>query len=167
MLIRAIFKGARATYGAPRVHAELQAMGEKVGLNRVARLMAEDGLEGRSPRRRPRGLTKPEPGVVGENLLDRQSSPEAPNRAWVADTTFLKKEEGSAFLVAVLDLYSRRVVGWSLAGTFRHELGARGPQKGPRAPSAPPGGFFHSDRGGGFTSHAFTEDPRQPPRGRA
>jgi putative transposase len=78
VLIRSIFKRSRGTYGTPRVHAELVAMGEKVGRNRVARLMAKDGLIGRSPRRRI-STTKARPGVVGENLLDRQFTVDAPN----------------------------------------------------------------------------------------
>ena len=99
-----------ALRGAP-CHAELVVTGEKVELNRVAHLMAEDGLEGCSPRRRSRSTTKARPGVVGKNLLDRQFAPEAPNEAWVTDTTYLTTEDGPAFLVAILDLFSRRVVG--------------------------------------------------------
>ena len=158
VLIRSIFKRSRETYGAPRVHAELVDMGESVGLKRVARLMAEDGLEGRSPRRRGRSTTKARPDVEGENLLDRQFAPEAPNTAWVADTTYLTTEDGAAFLVAVLDLFSRRVVGWTVGPKLDTELAREALRAALVLRQPPPGLVFHSDRGGEFTSHAFGAD---------
>lgn len=158
VLIRSIYKRSRGTYGAPRVHAELVAEGEEVGLKRVARLMAEDGLEGRSPRRRGRSTTKARPGVEGKNLLDRQFAPEAPNTAWVADTTYLTTEDGPAFLVAVLDLFSRRVVGWTVGSKLDTDLAREALRAALVLRQPPPGLVFHSDRGGEFTSHAFEAD---------
>lgn len=158
VLIRSIFNRSRGTYGAPRVHAELVEMGEAVSQKRVARLMAEDGLEGRSPRRRGRSTTKARPGVEGENVLDRQFEVDAPNRVWVADTTYLTTEDGPAFLVAILDLFSRRVVGWTVGAKLDTELAREALRRALalRQPSA--GLLFHSDRGGEFTSTAFTAD---------
>lgn len=158
VLIRSVFKRSRGTYGAPRVHAELVAMGESVSRKRVARLMAEDGLEGRSPRRRGRSTTRARPGVEGVNLLDRQFASEAPNRAWVADTTYLMTEDGPAFLVAILDLFSRRVVGWTVGAKLDTELARRALQAALVLRQPAPGLVFHSDRGGEFTSHAFEDD---------
>lgn len=158
VLIRSIFKRSRGTYGAPRVHAELVADGERISSKRVARLMAEEGLEGRSPRRRGRSTTKARPGVKGENLLDRQFEAEAPNRVWVTDTTYLTTEDGPAFLVAILDLFSRRVVGLTVGAKLDTEL-ARDALRSALALRQPsPGLLFHSDRGGEFTSNAFTAD---------
>ncbi len=158
LLIRAIFKESRATYGAPRVHAELLGAGECVSRKRVARLMASEGLEGRSPRRRSQSTTRARPGVVGENLLDREFTVDAPNRTWLTDTTYLKTDDGPAFLVAVLDLFGRRVVGWAIESELNTELARSALRRALAVRDVSTGLLFHSDRGGEFTSTAFTAD---------
>lgn len=158
LLIRAIFKASRATYGAPRVRAELVAQGERVSRKRVARLMTEEGLVGRSPRRRKVSTTRARPGVEGENLLARNFTPSAPNTAWVVDTTYLFTEDGPAFLVAILDLFSRRVVGWTVESELNTELARKALRRALVLRNVEPGLLVHSDRGGEFTSHAFVAD---------
>lgn len=158
LLIRAIYRRSRGLYGAPRIHAELLAQGERVGRKRVARLMREDGLEGRSPRRRKVRTTRALPDTVGENLLGRDFSADAPNCAWVADTTYIHTADGWAFLVAILDLFSRRIVGWALSSELSTELARTALQKALCMRRADPGMLFHTDRGGEFTSTLFRAD---------
>ena len=110
--VRALNRESRQTYGARRVHAELQARGVDVGRLRVGRLMREGGLVVRGPKRRPPKATPstPLPPVVG-NVLDRAFEPEAPDRVWTADITYVPTGEGWLYLAVVVDLFSRRVVG--------------------------------------------------------
>jgi putative transposase len=116
--IRQIHARSRGTYGAPRVHAELRlGLGVRVGRKRVARLMRSAGIVG-VHRRRRHGLTRRDPAAtVAPDLVNRQFTPPAPDRLWVADITQQRTEEGSLFLTVVLDAFSRRVVGWSMPTT--------------------------------------------------
>lgn len=118
--IREVHAANRGVYGAPPVHAELvQGDGERLGRKRVERLMRAAGLSGLQPRRR-RGTTVRVPGVrVAEDLVDSAFMAAAPNRLWVADITYLRTWEGWLYLVAVQDVYSRRIVGWSMLGLIR------------------------------------------------
>ena len=110
--IGAVHRESRGTYGALRVHAELKARGVRCGKNRVARLMCEHGVRARRPKRRPPTATPATPlAPVAANVLDRAFEPDMPDRAWVADMTYISTGEGWLYLSVVLDLYSRRVVG--------------------------------------------------------
>ena len=121
--IREIHHRSRETYGYPRVHAELRALGVRCNRKRVARLMRKDGLRGcmRGPRRkhttRQDPLAIPAPDLVGRNFV----AP-APDRLWTADITYLPTDEGFLYLAFILDVYSRKVVGWSMASHLRSEL---------------------------------------------
>ena len=123
--VRAAHAKSRRRYGAPRVHAELKTQGEPVAKKRVARLMREDGLVGRRPRRFVR-TTRSRPGdPVAPNVLDRQfgvTDRAQPNQVWVSDLTYVPTREGWLFLAIVLDLASRRVVGWAMRETLEEEL---------------------------------------------
>ena len=120
--VRGIHARSRGTYGAPRVHAELAAQGHAVGRKRVARLMREQGLAGVSRRRGTR-TTRPEPGRrAAPDLVERRFQAQAPNRLWVADITYVPTWAGFVFLAVVLDVFSRRIVGWSMADHLRTEL---------------------------------------------
>jgi putative transposase len=118
--IREIHVENRKVYGSPRVHAELRlADGVRVGRKRVARLMRQAGLSALQPRKRGRTTIRV-PGVrVCEDLVDRAFLAAAPNRLWVADVTYLGTWEGWLYLVAVQDVFSRRIVGWSMADHMR------------------------------------------------
>jgi putative transposase len=152
--IRSIHERSRGTYGAPRVHAELAAEGHRVGRKRVARLMREASLEGAS-RRRPFSTTmrnadrRPAP-----DLVERNFTAEGPNRLWVADITYIPTWSGFLFLAVVLDAWSRRIVGWSMATHLRTELvlEALDMALGQRRPTAV---IHHSDQGTQYTSIAF------------
>ncbi len=120
--IRAIHEASGGTYGAPRVHAELMAGGCRVSRKRVARLMREAGLAGVS-RRRGTHTTRVEPGHRAvPDRVERQFQADAPDRLWVADVTYVPTWTGFVYLAIVLDVFSRRVVGWSMTHHLRTEL---------------------------------------------
>jgi putative transposase len=121
--IRQVHQRSRGTYGAPRVHAELRLeRGIHVGRKRVARLMRAAGLVG-CHRRRRRGLTRRDPQAApAPDLVGRRFTATAPNLVWTADITYVPTWQGWLYLAVVLDVYSRRVVGWAMAEHLRTEL---------------------------------------------
>ena len=155
--ISAMYATSRRTYGAPRIHAALQADGWQIGRKRVARLMRGAGLVGVHRRRRAAPATRPVPraALVAPDLVRRRFRVDRPNRLWVADITYLPTDAGFLYLAAIVDAFSRRVVGWSMAGHLRTELvlGALDAAIGHRAPG--PGLVHHSDRGTQYTSVAL------------
>ncbi len=154
--IREIHHSNRGVYGAPRVHAELRlAHGIRVGRKRVERVMRQTGLTGLVPKRRGRTTIRV-PGVrVADDLVQRQFAPTAPNVLWVADITYLRTWEGWLYLTVVQDAFSRRIVGWSMAGHMRAELVVNALEMAiaRRRPEA--GLIHHSDQGSQFVSLAF------------
>jgi len=160
-LIEAIHTESRRTYGSPRVQIQLARRGERVGRKRVARLMARLGISGLVPRRRGR-TTISVPGVeTAPDLVRREWSPTEPNRLWVADITYVRTWEGWLYLAAVLDCYSRKVVGWSLAEGLRAELVVDAVEMAiaRRRPEA--GLVHHSDRGSQYVSLAMGNHLRE------
>jgi putative transposase len=159
--IRQIHEESRGTYGSPRVHAELTlGLGLPVNLKRVARLMREAGLQGLYRRRR-HGCTVRDPDAQpSTDLVNRQFTVDAPNRLWITDITEHPTAAGKVYCAAVMDAYSRLIVGWSIAEHMRTELVTdalgmaivrRQPQN--RAGDQPT--ILHSDHGAQFTSWAF------------
>jgi putative transposase len=121
--IRDVHAGSHCTYGAPRVHAELRATDTRVGKKRVARLMRVAGLAGRCPKRfRRTTIPADRPAADPPDLVRRNFQPVAPNRLWVADITYVRTWESWLYLAVILDAFSQRVVGWSLADHLRTEL---------------------------------------------
>ncbi len=112
--IQTIFTRSRRTYGAPRVHAELWALSVRCGRKRVARLMRAAGLVGAHRRRSPRTTWRDRDAVLASDLVQRQFETPAPNRLWVADITYVRTGAGWLYLAVVLDVFSRRVVGWAM-----------------------------------------------------
>jgi putative transposase len=152
--VRTIHAVSRGTYGAPRIHAELQADGQAIGRKRVARLMRVAGLAGAS-RRRGVVTTRRDPEArPAPDLIDRNFAAERPNQLWVADITFVPTLAGFLYLAVVLDAYSRRIVGWSMANHLRTELvlDALEMALGQRRPKDV---IHHSDQGSQYTSLAF------------
>lgn len=152
--IRAIHQRSRGTYGAPRIHAELRAQGRAVSRKRVARLMRQAGLQGASRRRRFNTTVRDRDRRPAPDLVDRRFAAEGPDRLWVADITYIPTRSGFLYLAVVLDVWSRRVVGWSMAVHLRTELvlEALNMALGQRRPS---GVIHHSDQGSQYTSIAF------------
>ena len=120
--IRRIHTRSHRTYGSPRVHAELRAEGVVCNRKRVARLMRLEGLQGRRKRRKAATTDSKHPYPVAPNLLNREFAADAPNEKWVADITYIPTQEGWLYLAAVLDLYSRKIVGWSMSHQVTADL---------------------------------------------
>jgi putative transposase len=159
--IREIHAANRRVYGSPRVHAELRLVdGERVGRKRVERLMRAAGLSGLQARKWRRTTIRV-PGVrVAEDLVDRAFMAAVPDRLWVADITYLRTWEGWLYLAAVQDVYSRRIVGWSMADHMRAELVVDALQMALAHRRPAPGLIWHSDQGSQFVSLAFGQAAR-------
>lgn len=151
--ITTIHEQSRGTYGAPRVHAVLSAEGVHMGRKRVARLMKAAGLEGVS-RRKKHSSTRDCDARPAPDLVDRNFEATAPNQLWVADITYVPTWSSFLYLAVVLDVFSRRIVGWSVASHLRTELviDALNIAVGQRQPSTV---IHHSDQGCQYTSVAF------------
>jgi putative transposase len=160
--IRELHEQRRKVYGSPRIWADLVVDdGERIGRKRVERLMRQAGLSGLITKKY-KATTVRVPGVrVAEDLLDRDFSADAPNRCWVADITYLRSWEGWLYLVAVQDLYSRRIVGWSMADHMRTELVTDALQMALQRRRPDRGLIWHSDQGGQFVSLAFGQQARK------
>jgi transposase InsO family protein len=152
--IRAIHAASRGTYGSPRVQVSLRPT-HRVSRKRVARLMAAQGLQGRRPRRWCHITDSRHGQPVADNLLERRFMPAAPNRVWATDITYIWTSEGWLYLAVVLDLFARRVVGWSMANHLRTELAvdALTMALGRRCP--PRRLMHHSDQGTQYASAAY------------
>ncbi|MGH2403255.1 MAG: IS3 family transposase [bacterium] len=155
--IQAVHTRSRKTYGAPRVHKALTEQGERHGKKRVARLMRTNGICGRAPRRFKR-TTIPGPEMAAAIDLIKRSFAAGTieiNRAWCGDITYVRTWEGWLYVATVIDIASRRVVGWAMADHMRTELvaDAMGMALEHRRPDA--GLIFHSDRGCQYTSDDF------------
>jgi putative transposase len=153
LAIHAIHEQSRATYGVPRVHAVLAADGIHVGKKRVARLMKAAKLEGISRRRKYRS-TRDKDARPAPDLVDRNFVATAPNQLWVADITYVPTWMGFLYLAVVLDVFSRRIVGWAMENHLRTELvvDALNMAIGQRQPSTV---IHHSDQGCQYTSVGF------------
>jgi transposase InsO family protein len=155
--IRTIYQMSQATYGSPRIQAELAAQGWSVSRQRVARLMREHGLVARRCQHRRRiSTTQSQPNfTIAPNWLLRQFQAEAPNRKWTADITYIDTAEGWLYLAAILDLFSRRVVGWAMADSLESTLveDAFRMAVTQRQPAA--GLLHHSDRGSQYACYRY------------
>jgi putative transposase len=121
--IRCIHKESRETYGAPRVHVELkEGHGISCGKKRAARLMAAAGIRGCFRRRRHWTTRRDSSSIAASDLLNRETTADAPDRRWVTDITYVSTWQGFVYLAFVLDLFSRRIVGWAMAAHLRTEL---------------------------------------------
>jgi putative transposase len=154
--IRRVHASSSGRYGSPRVHAMLRREGIRVGEKRVARLMAQAGLEGAHRRRRRKGCTVPVPGVEPfADLVGRDFRPDAPNTVWAADIKQIKTGEGWLYLAAVQDLFSRRIVGWAMQPHMRSELVVAALEMAVRRRRPAKGTIHHSDHGGQFVGLLF------------
>jgi putative transposase len=156
--IREVHHRSRGTYGYPRVHAELRALGVHCSRKRVARLMRKDGLRGCMRGRRRKHTTRQDPlAIPAPDLVERNfvAMAPAPNKLWTADITYLPTDEGFLYLAFILDVYSRKVVGWSMANHLRSELVAAALEMAVRRRNPSAGLIHHSDRGVQYTAISF------------
>jgi len=158
--IRTIHSRSRGTYGAPRIHAELRAEGVRIARKRVARLMRADRLQGVSRRRGPVTTVRGPEAEPAPDLVRRDFAATAPNELWVADITYVPTRSGFLYLAVVLDAFSRKVVGWSMADHLRTDLVLAALDMA-LAQRRPEGVIHHadvtsaSDQGSQYTSFAF------------
>lgn len=153
--IKHVYQANRCVYGSPRIHAELREQGWRCGRERIARLMRQAGISARRTRRRVRTTDSQHGNPVAPNRLQRDFQAAQPNEKWVGDITGIWTSQGWLYLAVVLDLCSRKVVGWAMAPTrgdklvlaaLRMALQARRPQSGL---------LHHSDRGSQYTSKEY------------
>jgi putative transposase len=153
--IKTVHASSRQTYGAPRVHAELRSHGQAHGRKRIARLMRNAGLVGASHRRRgPTTTRRDKDARPAPDLVDRNFTATAPNQLWVADITYVPTAAGFLYLAVVLDVWSRKIVGWSMANHLRTELVLDAMEMAV-SQRRPKDVIHHSDQGSQYTSVAF------------
>ncbi|HET6231920.1 MAG TPA: IS3 family transposase, partial [Longimicrobiaceae bacterium] len=160
--IRAAHLQSRGRYGAPRIWRELRERGVACSRGQVERLMRQDRLRGKSnrPQRRRKVVEEQAVGLVAENLLARRFSPEEAgglNRVWVSDITYIPTRQGWLYLVLILDLASRRVVGWAMGAAQNTALVLDALEMAVQSRRPAPGLILHSDQGCQYTSRAYQD----------
>jgi transposase InsO family protein len=153
--IVAIHRRSRRSYGSPRIHRELRERGQRVGRKRIARLMKQRGIAARRKKRFRATTDSKHSFPVAHNLLARDFTASAPNLAWVTDITYIPTHEGWLYLAAILDLFSRRVVGWAMSDRIDRQLTLDALQMALRARTPSSGLLHHSDRGSQYASDDY------------
>jgi putative transposase len=153
--VAAIFAELKGRYGAPRIEQELRRRGLCTSRKRVAESLRRQGLAARPRRRWKRTTDSNHAEPIAPNRLQRDFTAPAPDRVWVADTTYLPVASGFIFLVVILDLFSRKVVGWTVGDRLDAELSAEALQRALARRQPAPGLIFHSDRGVEFAAKNF------------
>ena len=156
--VHQVFEDHRRVYGSPRVHEQLQADGERCSVNTVAKIMREEGLQAKGSKRfKPVTTDSKHDQPIADNLLQRDFTATGPNQKWVADLTYIPTRMGWVYLAVVLDVFSRMVVGWSLADHLRADLVCEALSRavGKRHPLT--GVIHHSDRGVQYASGAYQD----------
>jgi putative transposase len=158
--IRAVFAAHRGAYGWPRVWRQLLGQDIHAGKSRVQRLMQRYGIRARGKRRFRISTTDSRHGLpIAPNLLDRNFTVAAPNQAWAGDVAYIPTDEGWLFLAVVIDLFSRRIVGWSMQDNMTREIVIDALEMAwfQRSPGKDRGPIFHSDRGSQYASEDFSD----------
>ena len=154
--IRAFFEASHGRYGSPRIWEDLVDDGERVSRKRVIRLMQEEGLVARAPKRFKSTTMSDHDDPIAANLLDRQFAAERPNQRWVGDTTeFVIGDNQKVYLAAVLDLYSRFIVGWAVSAVNDRRLTIKALEMALQRRCPEIGLLHHSDRGCTYTSEDY------------
>ena len=151
--IRRVYADHRGRYGAPRIHAELRAEGQSVSRKRIEQMMHRHGIRAHAPRRYRVCTTDSKHSLpVAENLLDRNFAAEKPDQVWLADITYIPTGEGWLYLAVVLDLFTRKVVGWAMRDHMRAELTMAALTMAIQRRHPGPGLIHHSDRGSQYAA---------------
>lgn len=154
--IRQEYQLSRGTYGSPRIHAALQKQGVKCGRKRVARLMRQHKITGRKRQKRRPVTTQRDPGAIpAPNLLKQEFCASAPNQKWVSDITYIETFEGWLYLASIVDLFSRKVVGWAMADHMEASLVDNALQMALQQRQPEAGLLHHSDQGRQYTSTVY------------
>ena len=156
-VIKRLHEESGRRYGSPRMLRELRALGLDVGRRRVVRLMRENGIVAKR-RRRFRATTDSNHALpIAPNVLGRNFKTDAPNKVWVTDITYVRTREGWLYLAAILDLYSRAVVGWAMSESLHRDIALRALEMAVRTRRPPPGLVHHSDRGCQYASADYQD----------
>ncbi len=153
--IRALFEEFEHTYGSPRILDELKEAGERIGRGRVIRIMQQEGLCAHLPKKFRKTTDSEHNFRIAPNVVNRNFSPDAPNKLWAGDISYVKTWAGWSYLAVVIDLYSRRVVGWAVANHMRTDLPLDALKMAMRLRSPDEGLVFHSDRGSQYASDDY------------
>ena len=155
--INAAYAGSKGEYGWPRIWKELLANGVRVGKEGIQRLMKLHGIKARGKRKFVVTTDSKHNLPIAPNLLNRDFQPAQPNAVWTSDITYIQTDEGWLYLAAVIDLYSRQVVGWSMQPHMQTSLVTDALKMAWFRRRPEPGLIFHSDRGSQYCSHAFQQ----------
>ena len=154
--IKEIYQQSRHTYGSPRIRAELADRGIQCGVNRIARLMNEAEMVAKQSAKFKVMTTDSDHDYpVAPNLLGQDFTTERPNEKWLSDITYIPTDEGWLYLALVMDLYSRRIIGWAMADNLERWLAIDALQMALETRQPPPGLIHHSDRGSQYASHDY------------
>ena len=153
--VAAVHAKSKRRYGSPRVHRDLKAQGHRVGEKRIARLMRQEGLAARRKKRFVRTTDSKHAHPVAENILARDFLPQEPNAKWAGDITYIWTAEGWLYLAVVLDLFSRRVVGWAVSERIDRQLVLDA--LGAALHGRPAPQLYHSDRGSQYASENYRQ----------
>ena len=155
--IRRVHQESRQTYGSPRVHAQLRAEGQCCSLNRIARLMKKHHIQARRRKKRRKTTNSQHGYPIAPNLLQRQFQAELPNTKWLSDITYIPTTNGWLYLAVVLDLFSRRIVGWAMEAHMHSSLPIRALKMALTTRQPQPGLLHHSDRGSQYAGSAYQQ----------
>lgn len=155
--IKAVHKTKRKVYGAPRIHRELQSQGISVGRKRIANIMRKNGIASKVQKKYKVTTNSEHSLPVAPNLLQQDFSAKAPNEVWTGDITYIRTREGWLYLAVVLDLYSRKVIGWSMGKRMTAWLVISAFVMAVNSRSGQYPKIFHSDRGSQYASSAFRD----------
>jgi len=155
--IKAAHKASRECYGSPRIHKVLLTQGQSIGRNRVARLMRKHGIVGKHRRRFRRTTIVNPMDQWFRDVVGRRFSPDAPNKVWASDITYLTTSEGTLYLAVVIDLYGRRVIGWAARTYMTADLVIEALTAAIELRRPQAGLIHHSDRGTQYASKAYQE----------
>lgn len=148
-------RGSRSTYGSPRIHKDLKAAGHNVGRKRVARLMRSANIRGKTKRKFKTTTTSQHSRPKAANLVEQNFDVPTPNTLWASDITYVPTAEGWLYLAVTLDLFSRKVVGWSFSNRLTDDLTLSALEMATQQRSGLTGLTHHSDRGSQYASRAF------------
>jgi transposase InsO family protein len=153
--IKAVFYDSYDTYGSPRVHSELKAQGVACGVNRVARLMRLEGLQAKQARKYKSSTKRNKKHAAAANLLKRDFTAHRPDHKWLTDITYIPTQEGWLYLAAILDLFTRRIVGWAMSHRMTSELTLNALKMAIRRRQPGELVIHHSDQGSQYTDATY------------
>jgi len=155
--IRKVHKISRGTYGSPRITRALKKKGIVCGKNRVARLMHDNGITGKTKRKYKATTNSKHNYPVAENLINQNFNIDRPNQIWAADITYIPTDEGWLYLAAIEDLFQRKIVGWAMNSTMTRQLTLDALRQAVKRYRPPAGLIHHSDRGSQYASHEYQQ----------